>query len=238
MTYDSIKKSYKTFIRLLFVSDDEKCKENIYGLYVFAYSLTDYIIKNGYVQLFNEADIQTVLSKIDVDELKDNEARRNGLISIMVDYPAVMDCMRTNHASVFEYVSNCVVLNPKGLSKYKVFYPRSDKTLYTFFLENKALQDPGYTETLYKTLCGCDDFDIAVFMQKLVSRIPAYFGFDDADSFMRSFISHLEEMSIETIEEIISVYKKNSQCTNRGRHSADMAIVNKYLEEHRTTEDQ
>lgn len=238
MTYDSIKKSYKTFLRLLLVSDDEKCKENVYGLYVFAYSLTDYIIKNGYVQIFNEADIQTVLSKIDVDALKDNEARRNGLVSIMVDYPAVMDCMRTNHASVFEYVSNCVVLNPKGLSKYKVFYPRSDKTLYTFFLENKALQDPGYTETLYKTLCGCDDFDIAVFMQKLASRIPAYFGFDDADSFMRSFISHLEEMSIETIEEIISVYKKNSQCTNRSRHASDMVIVNKYLEEHRTTEDQ
>lgn len=37
MTYDSIKKSYKTFIRLLLVSDDEECIKNTYGLYTFTY---------------------------------------------------------------------------------------------------------------------------------------------------------------------------------------------------------
>lgn len=220
------------------VSDDEECIKNVYGLYTFTYALTDYIIKNGYAQFFHETDIQTVLGKVNVETLKGNVARRNALISIMVDYPSVMDCVRTNQATIFEYVSNCVVLTPKGLSKYKVFYPRSEKTLYTFFLENQALQDPGYTETLYKALCICDDFDMADFMQTLVSRIPAYHGFDDADSFMRSFTSHLEEMSIETIEEIIRIYKKNPQCTNRGRHLSDMDVVNKYLEEHRITEDQ
>lgn len=236
MTYDSIKRSYKTFIRLLFVSDDEKCKENIYGLYVFAYSLTDYIVKNGYAQFFNEADILSVLSKIDVDSLNNDKTRKNALISIMTEYPIFMDCMRTNHSAVFEYLSNCVVLDPKGLEKYKVFFPRSDKTLFTFFLENKALQNPAYTKTLYKTLCDCDDFNIVVFMKQLVSRIPNFFGFDDANAFMSVFIDHLEEMPIEAIEEIMGIYSKNSQCTNRGRHSTDMAIVNKYLEEHRIAE--
>ena len=37
----------------------------------------------------------------------------------------------------------------------------------------------------------------------------------------------------EAIDEIITTYKKNSQCINRGRHSSDMATVNKYLDEHR-----
>lgn len=49
MTYDSLKNSYKTFFRLLFVSEDEKYIENVYGLYAFAYVMTDYIIKQGHI---------------------------------------------------------------------------------------------------------------------------------------------------------------------------------------------
>ena len=37
MTYDSIKKSYKTFIRLLFVSDNDYSEKNIYVLYLLTY---------------------------------------------------------------------------------------------------------------------------------------------------------------------------------------------------------
>ena len=236
MTYDSIKKSFKTFVRLLLVSEDEECKNNIYGLYTFTYSLTDYVTKNGYTQFFNEPDIQSILGKVTVDSLKGNKTRRNALISIMVDYPVVMDCIRINHASVFEYVSNCVVLTPKGLKLYKVFYPRSEKTLYTFFLENSALKDPTYTETLYQTLYECHDFNINVFMKELVSAIPTFNAFHTADMFMSSFIAHLPDMSVETIEEIIKVYKKNSQCTNRGRHTSDIATVNKYLEDQRSAD--
>ena len=238
MTYDSIKKSYKTFARLLFVSEDEDCKKNAYGLYAFTYALTDYIIKNGYAQFFNETDVQTVLVKIEVDSLKENSTRKKALISIMVHYPAVMDCIRSNHTSVFDYVSNCVIFNPKGLKMYKVFYPRSEKTTFTFFMENSKLKKPEYTETLYKTLHEYDDFDVVVFMKEMVSHIPSFFGFDDANAFMSSFTAHLEEMSIEAIEEIIAIYQKNSQCTNRGRHTSDMEIINKYLEEHRPTENE
>lgn len=233
MTYDSIKKSYKTFVKLLLVSDDEECKKNAYGLYTFTFALTDYIIKNGYAQFFNETDVQTVLGKIEVDGLKEDKTQKKALISIMVHYPAVLDCIRFCHPSAFEYISNCVVLNPKGLKMYKVFHPRSEKTLFTFFLENNKLKKPEYTETLYKTLHKCDDFDIVVFMKEMVSHIPSYMGFDDADAFMNSFTNHLEEMSIEAIDEIITIYKKNSQCINRGRHSSDMATVNKFLDEHR-----
>lgn len=236
MTYDSIKKSYKTFVRLLLVSDDEECIKNVYGLYTFTYALTDYIVKNGYAQFFHEADIQAVLAKVEVDTLKENEARRNALISIMVNYPAVMDCIRTNHSAVFDYISNCVVLNPKGLSMYKVFNPRSEKTIYMFFLENNQLKQPCYIGTLYRTLNECHDFDLAQFMKEIVSEIPTFNAFHDADVFMSFFIDHLEEMSIDTVEEIMKIYKRNSQCTNRGRHASDMKVINGFLEEHSTSE--
>ena len=232
MTYDSIKKSYKTFVRLLLVSDDEVCIKNTYGLYTFTYALTDYIIKNGYAQFFHEADIQAVLTKVEVDTLKGNEARRNALISIMVSYPAVMDCIRTNHPSVFNYTSDCVILNPKGLSMYKVFNPRSEKTMYTFFLENNQLKQPCYTGTLYRTLSECHDFDINQFMKEMVSAIPTFNAFHDADVFVSCFMEHLEEMSLEDIKDVLRIYNANPQCRNRAKDKVDMDKINKYLEEH------
>ena len=57
-------------------------------------------------------------------------------------------------------------------------------------------------------------------------------AFHDADVFMNSFIRHLEEMSIDTIKEVMKIYKRNSQCTNRGRHTSDMKAINSFLEEH------
>ena len=235
MTYDSIKKSYKTFVRLLLVSDDEDCKKNVYGLYVFTYALTDYLSKNGFAQFFNEADIQTVLSKVDVDVLKEDNSRRNAIISIMVNYPAVMDCVRVNNVSVFNYISDRVVLNPKGLYMYKTFHPRSEKTMYTFFLENSQLKQPCYTETLYKTLNECHDFDVNQFMKELVSAIPKFNAFHDADVFMSSFVDHLAEMTIDAIEEIMEIYESNSQCTNRNRHKTDKEKIEQHLEERRCT---
>ena len=234
MTYDSIKKSYKTFIRLLFVSDNEDCKKNIYGLYAFTYTLTDYIIKNGYTQIFDEGDVQSVFGKIEVDMLKESDSRRNALVSIMVHYPIVMDLIRTNHEPIFDYTSKCVLLNPRGLFMYRLFHPRSEKSIYTFFVENEKLKKANYTETLYKALKDCDDFDVNEFMKVMATHIPSYYGFSDADAYMTSFISHINEVSIDTIDEVLKIYNGNDQCTNRAKHTADITEVTKFLEEHRS----
>ena len=231
MTYDSVKKSYKTFLKLLFVSDDDNCKKNIYGLYAFTYSLTDYIIKNGYVQFFNESDIHTSLTKISVDILKESESRRNALISLMVEFPVVMDCIRDNFSQLFDYVSDCVLLNPRGLNMYRVFHPRAEKSICAFFKEHRELKQPCYTETIYNILKEHDEFNINEFMKDMVAHIPSYHAFYDADVFMSSFMSHLDEMTTDDIEEVLRTYRKNNQCTNRARHTADITTISKYLEE-------
>ena len=235
MTYDSIKKSYKTFIRLLFISDDEECKKNLYGLYTFTYALTAYALNNGYYQILNETDVLSVFGKIDVEKLKANEIRKNALISIMVHFPAVMDCFRMNHTAVFDYTSNCVILNPNGLNMYKVFHPRPEKTMYAFFLEHNQLKKPNYTRLLYRTLNECHDFDIDQFMKEIASAISTFNAFYEADVFMSFFLEHLEEMSINAIEDVLEIYKRNPQCTNRNRHIHDMSIVTEFLDEHRDT---
>lgn len=231
MTYDSLKKSYKTFARLLFVSDNEDCKKNLCGLYVFTYAMTDHIIKNGYMKMFSEEDIQSVFGKIEVVNLENSKKRTDALISLMVNFPAIMDLIRTNDL-LFLYTSKCVLSNPYNLYMYKTFYPRTEKSIYVFFMENSELKQPSYIEELYKNLKDCDDFSIDEFMIEMVSNIPSYYGYYSADCFMTSFISHLDDMSIDSINRVIKLYNINPQCTGRNRHKNDMEIINKYLDDH------
>lgn len=228
MTYDSIKKSYRTFIKLMFVSGDENCEQNAYGLFAFVYAMTDYIVKEGYMGVFSENSIIDTFSRIVPDTLRPSPSRRNALIAIMTGFPVIMDLIRSNEP-VFEYISNCVLLKPEGLKHYRVFYPRDSKSLHDFFLENETVQQAYSTEILYSVLKDCDGFNLDSFMKLMVSRIPTFNGFDAADSFMRSMLNHVEELSVETIKEIMRIYRGNGQCVNRARHSSDVETVRKYL---------
>lgn len=231
MTYDSLKKSYKTFVRLLFVSDSENCIKNACGLYAFTFIMTDYSIKNGYTTLFTEEVILDVFSKINVDLLKDNSVRINALISIITTYPTVMDIIRENE-EVFEYVVKRVLTKPYGLKYYRTFYPREVKSVYSYFKENSSVQDSEYSEMLYETVKVCDDFDLAEFVTILVKSIPTFKGFSAADRFMNFFKDHLTELNVSDIKEVLKIYQRNSQCTNRARHVEDVSEIRKYVEEH------
>lgn len=236
MTYDSIKKSYKTFVKLLFVSGDETCENNAYGLYAFVYSLTDYIIKEGYMGIFSEKSIIDIFARIAPDTLRSSSPRRNALISVMTSFPVIMDLIRTNE-SVFEYISNCVLLKPDGLKYYRVFYPRDSKSVYEFFLEHEEVQQSYSTEILLSLLKDCDGFNLDSFMKLMVSRIPKYNGFDAADAFMRSMLNHIEKLSADTVREIMRIYRSNSQCINRARNASDLDEVKSYLERKNESED-
>lgn len=230
MTYDSIKKSYKTFVRLLFVSEDVHCEANAYGLYAFAYAMTDYIVKEGFTQIYAEESIIDIFSRITDEVLRNSTSRRNALISIATTFPAVMDMLRTNEA-LFTYISNCVLLKPRGLGLYRVFYPRDEKTIYSFFLENKSVQQAAYAETLYNTLKDCEGFNFGEFAKIMVSAIPRFNGFSDADSFMDFFKEHIQALSAKEVEEVMQIYRGNSQCVNRARHSSDIVEIKKYLDD-------
>lgn len=229
MTYDSIKKSYKTFIRLLFVSDDETCEKYIYGLYAFTYALTDYIIKEGFPQIYTEESIRDIFTRIDVGLIQKSTPRSKALISIMVKFPSVMDLIRLND-TLFDYISKAALSEPAGIVMYRNFYPREEKSIYMFFKENEKVQNANDTETLYSSLKDCADFNVEEFMKIMVSAIPTYNGFCDADKFMSSFKTHMQELSIDAIKEIIEIYHKNYQCTRRDKHSADIAEVRTYIE--------
>ena len=229
MTYDSLKKSYKTFIRLLFVTDDDEAKANNYGLYVFSFGLTDYIRRNGYTQIFLEESIVSVFRRIKVDVLKNDEMRRNELISLMIFFPQIMDVIRSD-GGLFGYLSDRVVNRYNGLQYYKLFFPREKKTTYQHFVETDALHDPEHTRVLFDALNGQDDFEEQEFFKILVNSIPTFNGFCSADSFMSVFLEHMEDLSSDDIMAVMEAYKKNPQCTGRGRNATDMATLNKYVQ--------
>lgn len=233
MTYDSLKKSYKTFIRLLFVSEDENCIENTYGLYAFAYAMTDYIVKNGYLQIFSEDAILDVFSKIESSILETTSTRRNAFISIITSYPIVMDIARSNE-NLFEYIANYVLSNPYGLCQYRIFHPRAEKSIYDYFKCQTEVQQATHMRTLFDTLKECDDFNLYDFLSVMVKAIPNYNGYHDADCFMSFFKSHLEDLSIEEINNIMREYKNNNQCLNRAKHSADISVIKNYIDEQTT----
>lgn len=236
MTYDSFKKSYKTFVRLLLVSDAEECIKNVYGLYAFAFTMTDYAIKNGYTALFSEETIIDIYSKVNVKGLKDSSPRAKALISLITSYPIVMDIVRDNE-EVFDYISKRVLAKPRGLNLYKVFFPRESKSIYCYFKENTSVHEATYTEMLYEVVKDCDDFNLAEFVVIMANAIPTFNGFYDADCYMSFFKDHITKLSISEINDVLKIYRRNGQCTNRARDSADMAEIEKYIKEQESTEE-
>lgn len=231
MTEASLLKSYKTFTKLLFVSEDNNCKEYIEGLYAFTYSMTNYIITKGYSKIFEDSNVKSKFSKIEVDSLKNNKNRRIALTLLMINYPKIMSIVEYENSKIFTYISECVLSNPLKINQYKNFYPREEKTLYEFFKNFTGVQQPAYIYHLYNELKECEDFNLEEYLKIMIESIPKFNGFDSADRFMDFFLEHIKEISVSAINEIMQVYKKNKQCCNRGRHSTDIEKVNEYIKE-------
>lgn len=228
MTYDSLKKSYKTFIRLLFVSEDEHCEENATGLYMFAYAITEYLIRKGHSNIFNDAGVLNIFSEIQIDKLKDSDLKRNALVGLIMTFPAVMDMLRA-FEELFSYISEYVLLKPHGLCYYRRFYPREKQTIYEYFKEHDELHIPQSIRTLYDTLKEDNGFAIVEFTELMARSIPSYNGFYAADCFMAFFIENIESFDLEQIKNIRDIYQSESQCTSRRNHSFEDSKVLEYI---------
>ena len=229
MTYDSLKKSYKTFIRLLLVSENEHCEKNATGLYMFAYAITDYLIQKGHSNIFKDEGVLKVFSKIQIEKLKASNLKKNALVGLITTFPAVMDLLRS-FEEVFFYISEYVLLEPRGLCYYRSFYPREKKTIYEYFKEHDELHDPRLIRTLYDALKEDNGFDLIEFTELMAESIPSYNGFYDADNFMEFLIENLELFGLDQIKNIRNIYQSKSQCTSRRNHSSEDSKVKEYID--------
>lgn len=230
LTYDSLVKSYTTFIKLLFVSEEEECEENLTGLFVFAYSMSKYAINKGYSQFFYEDIVVNIFNRIDLDLLKANSTRLDALVYLMTNFSQILDKIKEN-TEIFEYVTSQVLSEPYNLHLYRTFFPREEKSIYDFFKEHTILHKPNFTRDLYETLIDSENFSLDEYMIIMVKAIPTYNGFHSADMYMNTFIKLLPELSVQTIKKILNIYKGNKQCTDRKQHEEDYEKIRTFVEE-------
>lgn len=226
MTYNSLCKSYKTFVKLTFISNDIDCVNNMSGLYVFIIAMTEYIIEKGHSEIFKEENILEIFSRIHIDNLTDDNTKFSMLVDIITKFAVIMGIIKMDN-ELFTFIADKVLDDPRELSKYKYFYPTGEKTLTQWFKDKSSLQKPTYIDELFETLKDEEDFDINEFIIIMINAVPSYNGFGSADSFMTFFKSHYREFSDEAIDKVMDEYSKNDQCTNRLRHDYDIKEVEK-----------
>lgn len=234
MTLDSLKVSYKTFTRLLYVSNDSECIKNIKGLYVFTYALTDYLLNQGLTSILKSHDIIKNYERIDVEDLANNADRRNAIISVCLNYPCVLDSIR-GIEPLFNKLSEIVLLKPHGLKYYKLFYPREEKTLFGFYLEkydggnkNVSVYD---IEVLYQLLKDSEDFSIEAYLLNMVDKVPSFNGFGDADMFMAFLKQHKELLTEELFKKIKPSFSRNRQFYGRNSYKSEIKELEDFFSE-------
>ena len=239
MTLDSLKVSYKTFTRLLYVSNDSECIKNIKGLYVFTYALTDYLLNQGLTSILKSHDIIKNYERIDVEDLANNADRRNAIISVCLNYPCVLDSIR-GIKPLFNKLSEIVLLKPHGLKYYKLFYPREEKTLFGFYLEkydggnkNVSVYD---IEVLYQLLKDSEDFSIEAYLLNMVDKVPSFNGFGDADMFMAFLKQHKELLTEELFKKIKPSFSRNRQFYARDSYKSEIKELEDFFSEKKEEE--
>lgn len=228
MTHVSLKKSYKIFLKLLYNTDDEACIRNILGVYAFLFSMTSYLIEEGQINLLREQAILDEFSKISVDELENTSVRAEILVSMVLKYSIIMEIVRENE-EVFEYLKARILI-PTGLVAYRAFYPHDPRSEYGFFKDTSSFHKNKYIKELFEVVKNCEDFNLYEFCSIMVSAIPDYNGFDDADCYMAFLKNHMEELTASDLRRIVDIYNTNDQCYRRSRHTEDMDVINAYLE--------
>lgn len=108
---------------------------------MFAYAITDYLIRKGHSNIFNDDGILNIFSRIQIDKLKSSDLKRNSLVGLITTFPAVMDMFRA-FEELFYYISEYVLLKPHGLCYYRSFYPKEKQTICEYFKEHDELHIP------------------------------------------------------------------------------------------------
>ena len=223
LTADSIKRSYSTFIKLLFNSNN--CKF-IKGLYVFTYSMTDFLVSEN-TKIILDDTIKQKINAIEVDELNRVESRKDALISLVYNFPQLLDLIEQD-SELFNYLVENIVKKPKYFHKYGDFFARNRITAFAFFKENVRSDWLYYIEQIYDVVYLCEDFDLGDYVKIMVDNIPTFNGFDSADNFTKFFISKLQDLTESSIVDVLNVYFNNKQCLGRRSHADDIQLIKDY----------
>lgn len=222
MTPDSLERSLKSFLKMLFITDDPEAKRNRFGLYVFTRAIIFYIIDSNRTFIFDKDTIEELFKKIQIEHLRrDNELLKN-LKSLIDEFPIVFEKIRLND-KVYRYLEDKINTNPDFLDLYYKFYPTRKNSLFEYFLDNEEIQSPKEIFEIYEKLKDENNFDIQIYTKIMMEKIPDIDGYRPSDICMGFIKEHEEELS-ESIEELEGIYLSKEQCTSRNNDPQDRAF--------------
>lgn len=213
LTKDSLKISYITFLDELFYKDEDK---NVKGIFIFVYSMTNYLVKEKTEDL-HDGDITQKIQNIDINLIRTNEIRRNCLINLFSHFPKIIDIIKIK-IELFQCLVDTVLIKPEFFYMYDTFFSRrEDVSAYEFFKNHKGLHKTYYIQKLYDVVKDCNDFNLKNFLEIMLDAVPKIDGFNSADSFSDFFIKYLPKLSVDDAKSILDKYLNHNQCNNSCR---------------------
>ena len=232
LTDDSLEKSYCTILKLLFTTINDDTEKYVNGLFAFAFTMTDFILKKGHSELFSRDKVKNQICKINTEELKNCPNRITALAQISIYSPKFIEAIEFNNIELYNFLEQQIIQNPDGFQHFDLFYPhQKDSSSYEYFTIHQSLHSPLNIKEIYSVVKGNSDFNLFEFLKIMVYAIPCYAGFDSADAYMSFLLAYKEQITKEELKELIKVYNCNDQCTRRNRHHSDIEKINAYLNE-------
>lgn len=219
MSEDSLKRSFKTFLKLLFLSEDQEAVANRKGLYAFTYSMTDQISKKGYSSIYRDNGIKEKIEQIDDKYAELDRDQKEALLSIFADFPEFAQTF-SKHKDLFDRLAKMVLSDPKHLFRYKDYYGDRYSSIYECFVAYSDCYDMWDCNELYKVLSHTDDFDEKGFLTIFANKVGYYNGFDKADTFMNFLKKNRTNFQESSLRAVKQIYDSNDQFYKR-RNSND-----------------
>ena len=238
MTDESIKKTLKSFVRMLFLSEDQDAIKNAYGFWGYTYALSKYAMSRGLDSFFTSDTFYDYISKIDYEKIKEVPDRKSALNDLFLENNAFRRAIKNKNAILF----NQLIDDLLGDSfSYKDNFQKLsgivDGSKYSYFIANHAKIRVVNCKYLYDFLCEDPNFNVDDFTLLLLNKVPTYNGFQKADDFMDYMMSVFSILNEKTIKNIFKKYISNEQFLNRRRHELDIKKIVKINKEMATPVD-
>lgn len=225
MTQTSLLKSLRTILRLLFVSEDEEAVKYSRGLYIILRSMLHYIDAQGLGSVCeNDDKVLDVLMKVDEDSLNLNPIRKDALYITLCSSRWLCDSFRKNE--LFKGVVDQYIFKRNVFEKhFKILYPELHADRWNYYKENYNRFPCKFQKSRFDYLKDAEGFSDVVFIECEIDKVPTYYGFDDADSFMGFLDESIESISDDAIKLIIEKYNSNNQFYDRRSSKAGVKLI-------------
>lgn len=231
MNEQSFENSLRTFIKLLFVSTAEESAKYSGGLYIFTDSLINYMLKNGFSDIFYKAKISKTINEIDLEDFTQDKNKSRYLKLLMNRHYQFRDLIYNKNIDIYNYILDQITRSSNSFLEFKNIFNIKEKSLFSLFKENINKVSIDSFTGIYNGLEKEEDFDKDEMLIMLFKKVPTYNAFYEADRAFSLLLDQVSYLKIETIKKLLTIYCNNRQFTNRNAHFPDIKRFIKTLDE-------